>query len=264
MQIPFVKYQGTGNDFILADGRHIGGPLIQEDVARWCDRHFGIGADGLMVIYPAKDSSHDYIMDYYNADGRLGSMCGNGARCAFRFAQNAGLAGMSATFIAFDGSHHAEESQNGEVSVSLRDVQTIERRPDDIYVLNTGSPHYVRFVSNIESVDVLREGRSVRNSTEFASKGVNVNFAEIQNAGIRVRTYERGVEDITLSCGTGVTAVALAYAAKQNLTNGPVQILADGGKLLVDFVRNEATFTNIRLYGPATKVFEGTMHTGTE
>lgn len=256
MRIPFSKYHGSGNDFILVDGRLLPADPSQDVIARWCDRHFGIGADGLIIVRPADQEDLDYIMVYFNADGGLASMCGNGARCAFVFARSIGLCRDEATFEAYDGLHSASFS-NGEVTISMRDVSEVETKPSEVFVLDTGSPHYVHFVKDVEAIDVFNEGRAIRNSPAYAAKGINVNFAEEEDHSIRMRTYERGVEDITLSCGTGVTATALAYAKRKGLSKGPLNIQTDGGQLSVDFEKTEKGYMNIRLTGPVQFVFSG-------
>jgi len=259
MNLSFSKYHGTGNDFILIDGTTLTEPIDESLRMHLCHRYFGIGADGVIVVSPSEVSDVDYIMEYYNSDGGLGSMCGNGARCAFHFAQSLGLAGSNANFAAYDGIHTAEELVDGQFSVTMQDVDTVQSRADDVYILDTGSPHYVHFVSMIDAVDVRREGHDIRFSPEFIEKGINVNFAQIDDDAIKVRTYERGVENLTMSCGTGVTAVVLAFASKKGLRKGPVRILTDGGKLAVDFVYSAGKFTSIKLVGPVVRVFDGTF-----
>jgi diaminopimelate epimerase len=260
MRLHFSKYHGTGNDFIIIDGRQKTAPLGEELIARICHRHFGIGADGLIEVQSSEDGQCDYVMDYFNADGRIGSMCGNGARCAFHFAQGIGLAGMQATFQAYDGLHSAQTAGSN-ISVSLKDVGEITRVSPEKYALNTGSPHYVEFVKDLSSMDLFQEGRRIRHSPAYAGNGINVNFAEVRKEAIRVCTYERGVEDITMSCGTGVTAVALAFAESKGLSKGPVQVLTDGGPLEVDFVKVGSLYSQIRLVGPVVHVFDAVIDT---
>jgi diaminopimelate epimerase len=260
MQIPFAKYHGTGNDFVLIDGRMLTGHLNAKQIEAICHRHLGIGADGLIIVRVSPDPQIDYVMEYFNADGYEGSMCGNGARCAFRFAQRIGLAWNEARFTAYDGIHDAR-TWNGDISISMQDVDRLDQRSDDTFVIDTGSPHIIRFVADMGQVDVFQEGRAIRNRPEFAPKGINANFAQSLDQGVRIRTYERGVEDITMSCGTGVTAVALAYAFKNNLTTGPVDVVADGGRLKVEFNRKGEGFSSIRLIGPVVHVFDGSIDT---
>ena len=258
MRLEFVKYHGAGNDFILMDGRNIKTELSTENIARLCHRHFGIGADGLILLYPENADGIDYRMLYYNADGRESSMCGNGARCAFEYAVGLGLCGDEGRFIAYDGPHQGKFETSGDVTISMGDVAGIRRTGKNTYVLNTGSPHLVRFVADIETIDVFGEGRLVRNSAEFVREGINVNFVEIlPDHALRIRTYERGVEDITLACGTGVTAAALAFADRQGLAHAQVPVIADGGRLSVRFQRLDGRFAHVFLTGPVQRVFTG-------
>lgn len=259
MDLPFTKYHGTGNDFVLLDGRLFDDTLSEPLVEFLCHRNFGIGADGVIVVRPSEIDLVDYEMEYYNSDGRLSSMCGNGARCAFHFARMLDLVADSGTFDAFDGIHTAVLTEDGMIAVSLKDVESVEERSDDHYVLNTGSPHYVMFVPDIEALDIIKEGANIRYNSEFMREGINVNLAQISDDAIVVRTYERGVEDMTLSCGTGVTAVVLAFAKKIGLSKGPVHVMTDGGALSVDFKEKGGQFTSIRLVGPAVRVFDGAI-----
>ena len=256
MKIKFYKYQGSGNDFIIIDNREkAGDKLTTKQINKMCDRHFGIGADGLMLLN--EKEGFDFEMIYFNADGNLGSMCGNGGRCIVQFASNMGIKKNEYIFSAIDGAHKAKVDLDRQVSLQMKDVQGVEFSLDH-YVLNTGSPHYVKFVTGIEDLDVVPEGRKIRNSKEFATKGINVNFVEtIDDDHIFVRTYERGVEDETLSCGTGVTASALIAAHNENGFNR-VEVKSKGGNLSVEFDKiSDTKFTNIWLSGPATFVFSG-------
>ena len=256
MKIKFDKYQGTGNDFILLDNRKNDYDEIStEQVKRMCDRHFGIGADGLMLLN--KKENFDFEMIYYNADGNEGSMCGNGGRCMVQFASAIGIKKNEYVFDATDGTHKAEIDMDKEVSLKMKDVTDVKFSLD-YYVLNTGSPHYVEFVKDVENLDVVTEGRKIRYSKEFAKEGINVNFVEIlDDDAIYVRTYERGVENETLSCGTGVTASALV-AAHNEIGFNRVEVKTKGGNLSVEFERkNEHEFVNIWLCGPVTFVFSG-------
>lgn len=249
----FYKYQGAGNDFIVFDNRTNDFPKSSALIQRLCDRKFGIGSDGLMLI--ENHPRLDYRMVFYNPDGSE-SLCGNGSRCGFAFAQKLGLVGTRATFETTDGVHTAFE-QGAEISFSLADNSGIQQIADDYYV-HTGSPHYVRLVEDIEAVDVVTEGRAVRYAEAFVGQnGTNVNFAQVLPDRLRVRTYERGVENETLSCGTGVTAVGLV-AAKLGF-HSPVTIETRGGNLTVSFQQKGAAFTDIWLTGPAQFVFEGTI-----
>lgn len=256
MKIKFDKYQGTGNDFILLDNRENEyDGITTGQVKVMCDRHFGIGADGLMLLN--KKENFDFEMIYYNADGNEGSMCGNGGRCMVQFASTLGIKKNEYLFSATDGTHKAEIDLDKEISLKMNDVTNVKFSLD-YYVLNTGSPHYVQFVEDVENIDVVTEGRKIRNSKEFAKDGINVNFVEtLGDDKIYVRTYERGVEDETLSCGTGVTASAL-IAAHNEIGFNRVEVKTKGGNLSVEFERkSESSFENIWLCGPVTFVFSG-------
>jgi diaminopimelate epimerase len=258
MHLNFYKYQGNGNDFILFDNRDGRlGELGQERIQRLCHRRFGIGADGLMLL--GLQEGHDFTMRYYNADGLPGTMCGNGARCMVRFAYDLGIHRTEYRFLAADGPHTAELDINGTVRLRMKDVDAVETIQQD-YVLDTGSPHYVKFVNNVRQQDVTKEGRSIRNGKRFAAEGINVNFVEtINDHTIFVRTYERGVEDETYSCGTGVTASAL-MSAHNEVGFNQVDIQTIGGRLSVEYDKiDETRFRNIWLNGPAQFVFKGEM-----
>lgn len=254
MELTFYKYQGTGNDFVMIDNRLRTFDFPdQQTVARLCHRRTGIGADGLILL---QNHPHfDFEMVYYNADGRLGSMCGNGARCTVQFARFLGVIGDEASFLAADGAHEAYV--RGElVHLRMGDVQTIENCGGDYY-LNTGSPHYVRFVEAVESYPVVEQGAAIRYNSRFNAEGTNVNFAQLLPEALFVRTYERGVEDETLSCGTGVTASALV--AHLRGATSPVNIRTLGGDLQVSFRCQGNIFSEIYLIGPAVQVFKGMM-----
>lgn len=257
MNIHFYKYQGTGNDFVLIDNRTGEITLTQKQIAHLCDRRFGIGADGLMLL--ELEEGYDFKMVYYNADGNESTMCGNGGRCIAAFAKRLGIFEEQADFIAIDGAHHAVIKNDGTVSISMQDVPSIERH-DDYMVIDTGSPHYIKFVDDIEAVDVKQEGRAIRNHDDYKKDGINVNFVQPDFFGINVRTYERGVEDETYSCGTGVTAAAIAHTP-QEAGHFTVHISTPGGKLKVMMVKETADYIkHIALNGPATFVFEGDIN----
>lgn len=263
MQISFSKYQGAGNDFVMIDGfngQYESG-IDQNTVASLCDRRFGVGADGLIIINPLEESL-DFEMLYYNADGRPGTMCGNGGRCAFAFARDLKIISDRSEFLATDGPHEAFLYTDGNISLKMSDVRQISQLDEKTFVLDTGSPHFVRIVDDIDAIDVFREGRAIRYSEEYKEKGINVNFIEILPDRIRIATYERGVEDETLACGTGVTASALV-AMEMNLLKGKVQVEAKGGTLFVEAEKNSDTghYENIWLTGPASKTFEGSITT---
>ena len=256
MLINFYKYQGAGNDFILLDNRtNIYSKLSNEQVKSLCDRHFGIGADGLMLLN--EKNGFDFEMIYFNADGNEGSMCGNGGRCIVQFAAKLGIKKNDYSFSAVDGPHSAKIDFDKKVSLKMNDVKNVEFFLDH-YILNTGSPHYIKFVTGLEDYDVVAEGKDIRFSKQFTEEGINVNFVEtLSDDEIFVRTYERGVEDETLSCGTGVTASAIVAAHNDNGFNR-VEVKTKGGNLSVEFDKiSDTVFKNIWLSGPATFVFTG-------
>jgi diaminopimelate epimerase len=257
MKLSFVKAHGTGNDFILADNRRQEITLTQEQAAMLCHRRFGIGADGLMLL--ETEPGADFRMVYYNSDGRISSMCGNGGRCITAYARELGLIDRRAEFMAADGRHEATIGDDGEVSLRMNDVRNIEKG-DGFFFVDTGSPHYVRIVEDVNGVDVLREGRAIRNSDRFREEGTNVNFIALSDNDLQVRTYERGVEDETYSCGTGVTAGAIIAAYNKMIPGNYCRVKTLGGNLEVKFEKVlDQNFYNIWLKGPAVKVFEGTI-----
>jgi len=251
----FYKYQGTGNDFIIIDDRNELFNLSKEAIAHLCQRRFGIGADGLMLLQNAP--GYDFKMVYYNSDGTIGTMCGNGGRCLVRFAADLHIIQEKASFIAVDGPHMAFVSAE-KISLQMMDVHAVDQHGDDFFT-NTGSPHFVRFVNQVKFYDVKNVGATIRYSEAYEPiQGTNANFVEKVDAQtIFVRTYERGVEDETYSCGTGVTAAALVSHVYQGV-NSPVQIKTLGGELSVSFEGNlQDGFTEIFLIGPAKLVFKG-------
>lgn len=255
MNLSFYKYQGTGNDFIIVDNRNNSTELSTTQVKKLCDRRFGIGADGLMLLN--NKNGYDFEMIYYNADGRESSMCGNGGRCLVKFAYNIGIRKKQYHFIAVDGEHVATVEDNGWVYLKMKDVSGIEKAHYTDAVLDTGSPHYVKHINDLQHFDVVKYGKEIRYNDDFKQKGINVNFVEQIDDSIFVRTYERGVEDETLSCGTGVTAAALVYAHNDNGFNH-VDVKTLGGRLAVQFdKKSENIFENIWLCGPAEFVFRG-------
>ncbi len=261
MTISFSKYQGTGNDFILLDNRQqIYSGLTQLEIAKYCDRRFGIGADGLMLLNLKE--GYDFEMKYFNADGNQGSMCGNGGRCMVRFAYHLGIHRSIYHFLASDGEHEAEiDDGGGIINLKMQDVTSI-REEDGDFILNTGSPHYVKIVDDVMDYDVVKQGTEIRFNEEFNKEGINVNFVEQAELDeIIVRTYERGVEDETFSCGTGVTASAIVCYHNEVGYND-VTVTTRGGKLVVKYDRlDSGHYTNIWLCGPAEKVFEGKIET---
>ena len=251
----FYKYQGTGNDFIIFDDRSLSFNLTKEEIAQLCHRRFGIGADGLMLLQSA--DAYDFKMVYYNSDGSLGTMCGNGGRCLVRFASDLGIVTKKTSFIAVDGPHEAIIDRN-KIALKMQNVPAITSQGADFYT-NTGSPHHVILTENIQQTDVFSIGRAIRYSQTYAHQnGCNVNFLEpLDNQSIFVRTYERGVEDETYSCGTGVTAAALVAHEQLNFQS-PINIQTKGGALSVSFEGDQTNgYKNIFLIGPALKVFEG-------
>ena len=258
MKLSFYKYQGTGNDFILVDNRKNEISLSREQINKLCDRRFGIGADGLMLLN--EKSGYDFEMKYYNSDGNEGSMCGNGARCMIKFVYHLGIHRELYKFLAVDGAHEAEIDTDGIVSLKMKDVRMIKKFHGD-FIVDTGSPHYIKLVPHVMDIDVFKKGYEIRHSKEFEDEGINVNFVEQTDEvdKILVRTYERGVEDETLSCGTGVTAAALVCYHNENGFN-EVEVKTSGGDLTVEFDRvDEDRFENIWLCGPAERAFEGTV-----
>jgi diaminopimelate epimerase len=262
MRINFHKYQGAGNDFILCDDRDdtILPQLDRDTIARLCDRHFGIGADGLMLLRTAA-APHDFEMVYYNSDGGGNTLCGNGGRCIVRFAADLGMERGVYRFLASDGPHEATLTPSGEVALSMNEVSDIQQHGDDL-VLDTGSPHYLRFLPSLEGIDVVDEGRSIRQSAAFAERGINVNFVAPHGDELQLATYERGVEDETLACGTGVTAAAIgALHRGGKITEGPfsIPVQVRGGRLTVTGERFGSRYSALRLIGPAEHVFSGTI-----
>lgn len=256
MKIPFFKYQGTGNDFVIIDQskqqylKKTDTTIIQ----RLCDRKFGVGADGLILLQLL--DGYDFEMIYFNADGKEGSMCGNGGRCAVAFAQKIGLIEQEGRFLAIDGLHEAKINDDW-VELKMSNVTEVEQGAD-YYILNTGSPHYIIFAEDIDDINIIDTGAAIRYSKPFREEGINVNFVEITKDGLIVATYERGVEAETLSCGTGVTAAAIAYALKEkSKTIQAVPIQTKGGKLEIKFKKSIHGFEDIWLCGKATLVFEG-------
>jgi diaminopimelate epimerase len=255
MQVPFFKYEGAGNDFILVDNRQQAIQPSREQIAHWCHRHLGIGSDGLILIEDSKKT--DFKMVFLNPDGSQG-FCGNGSRCAVDFANRIGLTGKKCTFEAIDGIHQGEIIEKGMVSITMQPVDRIIIHGAD-YILNTGSPHFVRFLKRVMEANLIETGRSIRYSKEFAEEGINVNLVERKENTLISRTYERGVEDETLSCGTGVTAVALAAHHAFKLQS-PVAVETRGGLLSVSFEEDQGAYSKIVLTGPIQRVFNGVIN----
>jgi diaminopimelate epimerase len=254
MTILFNKYQGAGNDFIIIDNRKdVFNPADSRLINRLCNRRYGIGADGLILI--SRNNAYDFEMKYFNSDGYEGSMCGNGGRCSADFAIRKGLASEKLIFKAVDGVHKAV-SENGIIRLQMNDVNN-PSLIKNCYFINTGSPHYVIFSSDVNNIDVNSEGKRYRWSEDFAPGGTNVNFVEPEDNGIYVRTFERGVEEETLSCGTGVTASAIASVLSGHFDTNTVNVRTKGGNLSVSFKISGNLISDIWLSGPATFVFAG-------
>ena len=254
--VSFYKFHGTGNDFILLDGRKATASLTSEGIAALCHRHFGVGADGLIIISPKE--GFDFEMIYFNSDGSPANMCGNGARCATAFASMLGIIGNEGKFLAGDGPHSAnvDKISNSEwqVEISMRDVAIPDVFGDNTEI-NTGTSHLVKIVPDVSEIDTISEGRKIRYSEKYAREGINVDWVSIGESQLNVRTYERGVENETLSCGTGVTACAMVASLATGKTEW--NIVTPGGKLKVRFSTDASSFTNVTLQGPARFVFKG-------
>ncbi|PCH49380.1 MAG: diaminopimelate epimerase [Flavobacteriaceae bacterium] len=257
MEIHFNKYQGVGNDFIMIDNRSNLFPKNNiKLINKLCNRRFGIGADGLILL--ESSVKNDFTMRYFNADGNEASMCGNGGRCIVAFAKKLSIIDKETIFEAVDGSHNAS-IKNGKVSLQMIDIDTVEEF-ENYSFLNTGSPHHVCFNDNITSLNVKKLGAKIRYGTPYFEEGTNVNFVEqISDNSFKIRTYERGVEDETLACGTGVTAVAIAANKSNKTTANNINIEVLGGHLEVSFQREKNSYTNVFLKGPAQFVFEGNI-----
>lgn len=252
-RLKFYKYQGTGNDFVVVDNRQrVFDATCKPLITRLCHRKFGIGADGLILLN--NHAQYDFEMVYFNADATP-AMCGNGSRCAVHLAHHLGIIGESTTFLAEDGPHEAF-IRDGQIHIRMIDVREVDILGDG-YFLNTGTRHFVRPVYNLGEYDVVGVGRSIRYEERFQPQGTNADFTEIIGDIVHMRIYEKGVEDETLSSGTGVTAVALALSIAENI-GSPVTISTRGGQLSVSFDRSDDNhFTNVFMIGPAEMVFEG-------
>jgi diaminopimelate epimerase len=259
MQQHFQKYQGTGNDFVMIDNRQLFFPKDNiQLIEKLCDRRFGIGADGLILL--ENDAATDFKMVYYNSDGNESSMCGNGGRCIVAFAKKLGVIDNQTTFIATDGLHKATIDENGVVALQMKDVTEVKIESDYVF-MNTGSPHHVMLVDDLKNYDVKVNGAKIRYSDLYGKTGSNVNFVhQISEHHFAARTYERGVEDETLSCGTGVTAVAIAMNAIMKTTANEINLDVEGGKLKVSFENENGIYKKVHLIGTATFVFEGQIN----
>lgn len=258
-EIQFSKWQGTGNDFVILDNRDmkIGEPTT-DTIKSLCDRRFGIGADGLMILN--SDPFYDFSMQYFNADGIEAEMCGNGARCMIGFTHQLGIIGDETKFMARDGVHVGRVLREDYYQIQMIDLKEIRKTPD-YYFLNTGVPHVVVFIEDVDKINVPEEGRLIRNNGAFAPAGTNVNFVQMRDKALKIRTYERGVENETLSCGTGAVASAIAACLEHRLEQNSIICQVQGGELKVKFNHTKANeFSNIFLEGPAEYVFEGIVY----
>ncbi|MBL4745088.1 MAG: diaminopimelate epimerase [Flavobacteriaceae bacterium] len=255
MELEFYKYQGTGNDFVMIDNRSLNFPKENTDlIHQLCDRRFGIGADGLILLENSETT--DFKMVYFNADGALGSMCGNGGRCTVAFAKMLGLIDNKTTFDAADGLHNASIKE-GIVSLQMGDISLFTHF-EGYSFLDTGSPHHVQFCEDVASVNVKKEGATIRYGELYLNEGANINFvSQTGNAHFRVRTYERGVEDETLACGTGVTAVALIAHSLEKTKANTIDLQVEGGLLNVSFTVEDDCYSQVFLTGPAVNTFKG-------
>ena len=258
MESGFSKYHGTGNDFIMIDDRDESFPLQNDSfISHLCNRRFGIGADGLILI--RNHPELDFRMIYFNADGKEGTLCGNGGRCAVAFAHKLGMCGMETRFQAIDGDHAAEIVSGDHIRLHMQRVSGISWYEDHC-ILDTGSPHYCTFTRGLEQMDVFNSGKKIRYGKVFKKKGINVNFIQQEGENLFVRTYERGVENETFSCGTGVVASAICAALYDKTDKTAYRIRTLGGELSVSFRQTGPdTFDDIILEGPATHVFNGTL-----
>jgi len=253
MNMKFSKYQGAGNDFVMVDNRTNFFPKENKTlINKLCDRKFGVGADGLILL--ENQAGYDFKMVYFNADGSESTMCGNGGRCIVAFAKQLNIIDKNTVFIAIDGEHVASVDEKGEVALGMIDVEDIEKIDNDTFLLFTGSPHYVKVVNEFPD-DFVAQARDIRNSARFKKEGVNVNFVTINKEEVQIRTFERGVEDETLACGTGSVAAAIV-ANNYNALNY-YNVITQGGRLSVSF-SNE--YDNVQLCGPAIRVFEGKIN----
>lgn len=256
MKFAFFKYQGTGNDFIIIDNRDLRFPIDEQLIVHICDRKFGIGSDGLILIQQSE--KEDFHMEFFNPDASQ-SFCGNGSRCAVSFAYKIGIISNATTFSAIDGVHSAKVETGGLIEVSMKNVDAITSIGSNL-VLNTGSPHYVRFTDDLSKEDIFKVGQKIRYSPEFNEEGINVNLVELlADNSLQCATYERGVENETLSCGTGVTAMAIAANKLKNI-EPPITVITKGGELEVGFEIKEDVYQEVYLKGPATFVYKGEIN----
>jgi diaminopimelate epimerase len=256
MLVEFYKYQGTGNDFVIIDLRTNNIQLTSENITTICDRKFGIGSDGIILINDHKD--YDFEMKFFNPDGSS-SFCGNGSRCSVLYNFHHGFIQRKCNFLTNDGVHEAIVKTDEIVRVSINSPQQFAELKNESFEINTGSPHYIQFMSEINCIDFLTYCKSIRNNKNYKKEGININLVKVKNSKLIIRTYERGVENETLSCGSGVTAAALAFGYKNSKLN-KVHVQTLGGDLTVDFKRNKNIFSDIYLSGPSSFVFKGELN----
>jgi diaminopimelate epimerase len=258
MILKFYKYQGTGNDFVMIDNRELTFPTNNVKlISQLCDRKFGIGADGLILLQ--NHTSLDFEMIYYNADGSTSTMCGNGGRCIVAFAQYLKLIDFETSFMASDGVHYATINDNL-IALQMIDVNHVKVTNEYTY-LYTGSPHHIVEDNNLEKTNVNQVGASIRYSELYGKEGCNINFVkQINENTFQIRTYERGVEAETLSCGTGATATAIAMYNNHKTISNCINILVQGGKLQIKFDNIHNVFKNVFLIGEAIQVFKGEIN----
>ena len=254
MLIPFVKFQGTGNDFVMIDNRELGLKLSQQQIARICNRQFGIGADGLILIELEADQPK---MVYFNSDGADSSMCGNGGRCFVKYCHQLGIIRTEGSFLAVDGIHEFK-IEGDLIHLKMADVNDF-KKDGEAWLIETGSPHYIEEADVLDGLDMIEKGRTIRYSSTYEKDGINVNIVETDGLEALMRTYERGVENETLSCGTGATAVAVMLAEEKDWPS-PIRISTLGGKLEISFEKAGSIYKNVWLIGPAESTFEGEIN----
>ena len=257
MTIPFYKYQGTGNDFIIIDSSKYDLQILKKHIVKLCDRKFGVGSDGLIIIKTHKE--YDFEMQFFNPDGSK-SFCGNGSRCAALYCYHQGLVQSNCSFLTNDGDHTAKIFNNDSVMISIIEPVSVNKLSNGDFTVNTGSPHYIQFNESLKNLNFLNHCKSIRNNDAFIKEGINVNIVKKLTDGIEIRTYERGVENETLSCGSGVTAAALVFAYQNQMIKNSVNVNTKGGSLKVDFKRESDFFKEVYLTGPSKFVFSGEFH----
>ena len=256
MIIPFYKYQGTGNDFIIIDDREAKIELSKDKINQITSRKFGVGSDGIILI--RNHDEFDFEMIFYNPDGSQ-SFCGNGSRCAILFSYHMGIVGRDVEFISTDGPHKAKIVSDSKIELKMSDSLQVLNLENGAFFIDTGSPHYVDYLKDVDAIDLIKSAREIRNSSDYIKEGVNVNFIQKMNQNIKMRTYERGVENETLSCGTGVTAAALVHASKLSVDKGEIDVFTRGGNLSVGFSFDGKFFQDVWLKGGAAYVFKGEL-----